>query len=216
MGSKKDAVEEIKRRIKRLDAEIEIIEGRLQKLEESRVKYNFKTTKKSSYTAYYLILMGLWMVIGALVLGNVSKRLPFKVGLPILPLLLTGFVIIGASFIYLLRGEREESESPFADLEEKERMLKILLSQFYTPLLKAIEEEDSAALRSLADRVMNDPTLSKALKRTGEGDPREVAYALYLYAVYGEELKPEVEEALKLVQNRALRALLSTLIESQS
>jgi len=208
---KEDVLAEIDGRIKRLSAQIEIAEERLRYLEEigAPAKYRLLRGRKD-YGVYYLILLGLWLIAGVVVLMHIKGSLPGGFNIPLLPYLIAAAVIAVAPVTYLLLSKREHLGTPMDELEELERAAHIVLSEFYTPLREAVDSEDLGLITVLAEKLLNDPLLARAVETTHEGNPRLMAYALYLYATYNEGLRGEVEDALTSLTNKPLRLLLGT------
>ena len=198
---------EIDRRIKRLQAEVEIAE---QSLEMVR---NRKYPKARDYSTVYLLLMLLWLVIGFMLLFALSKRAPMAALVP------TEFyaVFLVSLSVPLLYGllRRGTGEEPGAELVERQRLAKLIIREFYTPLMRAIEGNDVNALEAIAEKLLNDSSLGNAIESLNEGNPKLIAYSLLLYTKYRPELRGEVEETIERLANRPLRALLSTLVGGQ-
>ncbi|ASI98897.1 hypothetical protein [Thermococcus celer] len=210
----RDAVlDEIDRRIKRLQAEIDIAEERLRYLEEVGSPSRYNVIRRDDYSLYYLVLMGIWILLGFLSLIAVGHRLPYSFNLPVLPYLLVTLVVIVLSVAYYWLGRRAEPKTPMDELEERERLARLVLSRFYKPLREAVEKDDREAMEALAEELLNDSLLAGAVERMGEGDPKVMAYSLYLYTRFRPELEGEVREALSSLGNGPMRALLSGLIE---
>jgi hypothetical protein len=201
-----EAIEETEKRIRRLQAEIELLEEELERLESGPSKYSPKLGRES---AYYMIFIGVWIVIGILALIYVKSRLPANVSVPLGPYLIVGIIVVFAPIIYLMWEKRSASKNdPKAEIESKIRDRNLVLSLFYEPLKKALEDNDTEALRELADRLLDDPILASAVLNSHEGEPKMMAYALYLYAT-GEGSSDEVGELLQTLSNKPLRALLN-------
>lgn len=204
---------EIDGRIKRLNAQIEIAEERLRYLEEVGAPSKYRILRsRRDYRVYYLILMGLWLIAGVLLLMHLKKSLPASFNIPLLPYLLMALVIAVVPAVYLLMSKGKTPGTPMDELGELERAAHIVISGFYIPLRRAVEMGDPEGMKGLAEKLLNDPILSRAVKMMHEGDPKMMAYALYLYTVYNERLRDEVEDALAALTNRPLRALLLTLL----
>ena len=208
-----DVLNEIDKRIKRLEAEIELVEERLRYLEEIGAPSKYRAFQRRDYSVYYLLLMGVWILVGFVVLLAIRNRLPYGFEMPLLPYAVIALTIVVLPLVYyLLRGGREE-KSPMDELEERERKARLVLSLFYRPLREAVEKGDRRAMESLAKELLDNPLLAEAVEKTNEGDPKTMAYALYLYSTYTPELRGEVEETVKALSNKPLKALLSSLIE---
>ncbi|ACJ16808.1 hypothetical membrane protein, conserved [Thermococcus onnurineus NA1] len=207
-------LEELDKRIKRLEAEIELVENRLRYLDEIGAPSKYRAFRRKDYSIYYLLLMGVWMLVGFLALMSIRNRLPGEINIPLLPYLFVALTAIVFPLIYLLWSKREEPKTPMDELEERERLARLVLSLFYRPLRKAIEEGDREALRSLADELLTNPILAEAVERMNEGDPKLMAYALYLYTSYQKGMEGELKEVLSSLHNKPLKALLSALAEA--
>jgi|GEM_PF-767236 len=205
---------EIDRRIRRLEAEIEILEKTLEELESAPKKF---TPKPRNDSLYYVVFIGLWMLVGVGVLVYLTKAggLPGGINVPLLPYVLIAAVILLGGFGYMAWERRErEKLDPRAELEEKLRSATLVLKLFYGPLKNALLNDDLSALRELADRLLEDPILPGAIERVNEGDPKRMAYALYLYLSYTPEVREEVEGLLEGLGNKPLRVLLEELLSS--
>lgn len=208
-----DVLAEIDGRIKRLSAQVEIAEERLRYLEEIGAPSKYRLLQgRKDYGVYYLILLGLWLMAGVLVLIRMKRNLPETFNLPLLPYLIIAAVVAVAPLVYLFLSKKRHPGTPMEELEELERAAKLVISGFYTPLRRAVEAGDVDGMRALAEKLLNDPLLARALERTHEGSPKVMAYALYLYSTYDEDLKGDVEEALTSLTNKPLRMLLRTLL----
>ncbi|WP_258083801.1 hypothetical protein [Thermococcus thermotolerans] len=210
---REDVLEEVDRRIKRLQAEVELAEERLRYLDRIGAPSKYRALRREDYSIYYLLLMAVWVLLGFLALMAISHRLPYGFNFPLLPYLLVVLVVIVLPLAYYYLSRREEPKTPMDELEERERLARLVLSLFYVPLREAIEKDDRKAMESLAEELLNNPLLAEAVEKTKEGDPKVMAYALYLYATYRPEMEGEVRETLSILSNKPLRALLSTIIK---
>ncbi|WP_297470396.1 hypothetical protein, partial [Thermococcus sp.] len=206
---KRDTIIEIDRRIKRLQAEIEIAEESLRRIEELGARA--KGPKVKDYSPYYLAGMLLWFTIGLVVIVFISKRSPSGVTIPtgLYALMIVAFSV--PLLYYLLT--RERNEEPGRDFLERERMARLVLKAFYEPLKRAVESDDRKALETLADELLNNPPLASAIERLGEGNPKLMAYGLLLYARFEENLVEEVRETIARLHNKPVKALLKTLLD---
>ncbi|MCD6372300.1 MAG: hypothetical protein J7L37_01935 [Thermococcus sp.] len=211
MGKEK-VLGEIDRRIKRLEAEIEIVENRLGYLEGIGAPSKYQVFRKKDYSVYYLMLMGVWMLVGFLALMSIRNRLPAGINVPLLPYFFISLTLIVFPLIYVIWSRQREPKTPMDELVERERLARLLLSRFYFPLRKAVEEGDENILKRLADELLSDPILAEAVGRLNEGDPKLMAYALYLYSNRSPELLEEVKETVERLNNKPLKALLSELV----
>ncbi|WP_050001912.1 hypothetical protein [Thermococcus eurythermalis] len=206
----KDAIlNEIDRRIRRLQAEIEIAEEGLKRLEELGARA--KGPKVRDYSPYYLAGMLLWFVIGFVALAIISKRAPSGVKIPtgLYALIIIAFGVPLAYYV-LTKGQEEE---PGKDLAERGRMARLALKTFYEPLREAVADGDKRAIEAIAEELLENPALAGAIERLGEGDPKLIAYSLLLYARFDEGLESEVSETLERVHNKPVRAMLESLLE---
>ncbi|WP_297421410.1 hypothetical protein [Thermococcus sp.] len=205
MGSD-EVLEEIDRRMRRLEAQVELLEAQIERETSNRVP-----RVEDRFSLYYMLFMALWFVIGLAVLvyirGRVTQGMKLSLGLYVL----VGAVAVGAPLAYLLWPKRFTETK----LEERLTAAKVALKAFYKPLKRAVQDGDLDSLRALADRLLNDPQLSTAIELANEGDPKVMAYALYLYADYRPELRDEVEELLGMLTNKPLRRLLSSRIKER-
>ncbi len=153
----------------------------------------YNVIRRDDYSLYYLVLMGIWILLGFLSLIAVGHRLPpYSFNLPVLPYLLVTLVVIVLSVAYYWLGRRAEPKTPMDELEERERLARLVLSRFYKPPLReAVEKDDREAMEALAEELLNDSLLAGAVERMGgEGDPKVMAYSLYLYTRFR---PPELE-----------------------
>ncbi len=210
---REEVLEEVDRRIKRLRAEMELAEERLRYLDQIGAPSKYRALQRKDYSVYYLLLMAVWVLLGFLALMAISHRLPYGFNFPLLPYLLIVLVVIVLPLAYYYLSRREEPKTPMDELEERERLARLVLSLFYQPLREAVEKDDRKAMENLAEELLNNPLLAEAVEKTKEGDPKVMAYALYLYATYRPEMEEDVRETLSILGNRPLRALLSTLVE---
>jgi len=208
MGKEK-VLEEIDRRTKRLQAEIEIAEAGLKRIEELGARA--KGPEVKDYSPYYLAGMLLWLTVGLVLLAALSRRTPPGVEVPtgLYALLILAFSVPLA--YYLLAGRRKEE--PGEDVLERERMARLVLKAFYEPLRRAVESGDWRALEALADELLSNPPLAGAIERLGEGDPKLIAYSLLLCANFREGLEDEAAETAEKVHNKPVKALLQSLLE---
>ncbi len=200
---KEEVLKEIDLRMKRLEAQVELLEEQLERESSRRVP-----TSADKFSLYYLLFMGLWFIIGLLVLLYLHSRVAPGVELSLWLYALIGAVTVGLPLAYLLWPRRPEE----IGIEERLAAAKVALKAFYKPLREAVEKNDPGALISLADRLLNDPGLSAAVELANEGDPKVIAYALYLYANYSDELEDDAKETLNLLTNRPVKLLLSSLL----
>ncbi|ASA78076.1 hypothetical protein [Thermococcus sp. 5-4] len=210
---REEVLAELDKRIKRLEAEVELAEERLRYLDEIGAPSRYKTLQRKDNSVYYLLLMAVWVLLGFLALMAIGHRLPYGFNFPLLPYVLVVLVVVVLPLAYYYLSRREEPKTPMDELEERERLAKLVLSLFYRPLREAIEKDDRRKMEGLAEDLLNNPILAEAIERTNEGDPKVMAYALYLYATYRPELEDEVRETVKVVSNKPIKALLSSLVE---
>ena len=208
-----NAVSEIERRMKRLQAMVEIAEESLR-FEEGRRK----APKPSSGNIWtYLVTALAWTLGGLFILylfrsrySGVVGGAPTGVSIAVYAIIALG-IVAALLFYYLPR--RKESVEEF-DLDERARAAKLLIKNFYTPLKEALLAGNDRALGALADKLLEDPLLSHAMEVVREGDPRVAAYSLYLYVSFksGNVSLEEVAEAAENVDNRPLQLLLKSLL----
>ncbi len=210
-SSVESVVSEIEKRMKRLQAMVEIAEESLR-FEEGR-----KKAPKPSFgnTWTYLITALAWTLGGLFLLylfrsrySGVVGGAPTGVSIAVYAVIALG-IVAALLFYYLPR--RKGSDEEF-DLDERARAAKLLIKNFYVPLEEALLDGNDGALGALADKLLEDPLLAHAMEVVREGDPRVAAYALYLYVSFksGNVSPKEVEEAVENVDNRPLRLLLES------
>ncbi|ASJ03429.1 hypothetical protein A3L09_09230 [Thermococcus profundus] len=204
----KEVFNEIDKRVKRLNALIEIAEERALSEEKRPVP------KPSSPVSAYLWVSAAWVIGGLLILYLLRSRYGSVLGsasgasLMIYGVLTVGILLLIIFYYLSRRGSEEET----FDLDERARAARRVVRDFYIPLREALENNDESALRRLADRLMDDPMLNRAMEVSKEGDPRVVAYALYLYTSPGAADEEEIAEAAQTVGNRVMAILLQSLL----
>lgn len=208
--------EEIEKRIKRLEAEIELAEQRLKLLEETGAVHKYNVwEKRKSYSEYYLIFIAIWMVTGLMLLFYIKSRYAQRVPISFTPYVLLTLVLVFFPLGYIVWKfmSKEEVESPVEYLNRRKKSARTVLNEFYLPLKEALEKRDEEKLRFLADDLLTNLSLAKAVEDVNEGDPKVMAYALYLYLNRDKDVKDEIEETVKILRNKPLKALLSSLLE---
>ncbi|AHF80737.1 Hypothetical protein TES1_1359 [Thermococcus paralvinellae] len=208
--------EEIERRIKRLEAEIELAEKRLKLLEETGAAYKYQIwEKRESYLEYYLVFAVIWIMMGLMLVLYIKNKYVQRITPPLTPYLILALVLIFLPLIYMLWDfmHKEEIENSLEYLNKKEKNAQIVLNEFYRPLKEALEKGDEEKLCYIADNLLTSPRLAKAIEETNEGDPKVMAYALYLYLNRDKDIKDEIEKTVKILRNKPLKVLLSFLLE---
>jgi|Deesub1362B_J571_1020462.scaffolds.fasta_scaffold00031_15 hypothetical protein len=213
-----EVISEIERRIKRLEAEIEFVEQRLALMEKTGAISRYKTwERRQESSVYYLMIFFIWIFLGLLLLIYIKSR--YARGIPIPT---TFYIIITATLVlfplsYILwrTFRKEQKESPIDYLESRERSARIVISSFYNPLKDALREGNDERILKLADELLNSPILSEAIKIVNEGDPKLMAYALYLYVNRNLGLEEEIKETLQSLDNRPLKKLLTYLLQNK-
>ncbi len=199
-------LEEIEKRIKRLEAEIELAELSFERMEKS-LKGEQLLKKASSYSFYYLIFMVIWMIAGLLFLVGLKNRLPTTSTFPVVKyglLFILMFLIPVVYFVWINR----ETEEITTGIELREKWARTVITRFYIPLREALEKGDEAKLAELADSLLENMELAQAVEKVHEGDPKIMAYALYLYIRRSPELKNEIREVSERITNKPLKKLL--------
>jgi len=209
---REEALKEIEGRMRRLQAEVELAEERLRYLEGLGVPSKYRALRRKDSSSY-LLLMAVWVLLGFLLFIFTARRLPYRFGFPLSSYLLVMLVVMLLPLVYYYLSRRNEPKTPMEELEERERMARLVLSRFYRPLREALEKDDRGAMERLAEELLNDPLLGRAIEETKEGDPKMMAYALYLYTRYRQGMEEEVRETISKLSNRPLRALLLGLVE---
>ncbi|MBP1911143.1 hypothetical protein [Thermococcus stetteri] len=205
-----DVIGEIEKREKRLNAIIEISEERIKHIEELGVRARGPQVR--NYSAYYMLFMVAWLLLGAVVLSIVSKRVGGIIHIPVGLYFVLALLFSIPALYYLLAKGGTSSENPEADFVERERMARALLERFYKPFKEAVQTNDTSKIEALADKLLEDPVLASAMEALNEGDPKVVSYALLLYARYQPDLENEVREVLQRLTNKPVRVLLETLL----
>lgn len=201
----KEVLDEIDRRIKRLEAEIELAELSMQRMEKS-LKGEEVLRKAGSYSLYYLLFAAVWMVAGLLFLIGIRNRLPGAANFPVLRYGLLFILIFLAPVAYILWTNRREEMAEGIGL--RERWARMVIRLFYTPLKEALEKGDEEKLMELADSLLEKEELARAIEGINEGDSKMMAYALYLYIRRSPGLKDEIMEVSEKLANKPLKKLL--------
>jgi len=209
MSVPKEVLDELDKRIKRLQAVIEIAES-VPSQEEKPVP------RPQSQFSAYLWMSVAWFVGGLFIIyflrsryGGALGNAPTGVSLAVYAVLALGVVILLVA--YYLSRRKEEGE--VFDIDERARAARRLLKEFYLPLKKALEGDDEEAIRALADKLLEDPLLARSMEVLREGDPKLCAYALYLYVSRENVGRDEIRETIERLDSKPLRRLLSTLVE---
>ncbi|NJF25629.1 hypothetical protein E3E29_08280 [Thermococcus sp. Bubb.Bath] len=209
-------ISEIEKRMKRLQAMVEIAEESLR-FEEGRRKAP-KPSQGNMWT--YLITALAWTLGGLFILylfrsrySGVVGGAPTGVSIVVYAIIALGIVAV-LLFYYLPR--RRGAVEEF-DLDERARAAKLLIKNLYAPLKEALLEDNDTALGAMADKLLEDPLLAHAMEVVREGDPRLAAYALYLYVSFksGNVSLEDVAEAVEKVDNRPLQLLLESLLPEE-
>ncbi|WP_175059511.1 hypothetical protein [Thermococcus sp. 2319x1] len=213
----KEVLKEIDTRIKRLEAEIELAESRLEFLDKIGASSRYKLLeKKQRISEMYVLFLMLWGFIGLMLLLYLKYRyaemLPFSLTPYIL--LMVFFILLPAGY-YAISSRKPEEETPIDYLNKRERMARLLINRFYKPLREALEKNDNVKLKELADSISTGE-LARAAEELNEGNPKAMAYALYIYLARDTVSPEEIQEALALVKNKPLKILLSTLLKESS
>jgi len=213
----KEVLKEIDTRIKRLEAEIELAESRLEFLDKIGASSRYKLLeKRQRISEMYVLFFMLWGFIGLVLLLYLKYRyaemLPFSLTPYIL--LMVFFILLPAGY-YAISSKKPEEETPIDYLNKRERIARLLINRFYKPLREALEKNDNVKLKELADSISMGE-LARAAEELNEGNPKAMAYALYIYLARDTVSSEEIQEALALVKNKPLKILLSTLLKESS
>ncbi len=210
----KEVLKEIDTRIKRLEAEIELAESRLEFLNKIGASSKYKLLeKKQGISEIYIVFFMLWGFIGLVLL----LFLKYRYG-EMLPFSLTPYIVLMVFFIllpvvyYIVSSREPKEETPIDYLIKRERMARLLINRFYKPLRDALERGDEDKLKELAEDISMGE-LARAAEELNEGNPKAMAYALYLFIARDKVNPEEIQEALTLVKNKPLKLLLSTLLK---
>ncbi|AEH23786.1 hypothetical protein [Pyrococcus yayanosii] len=202
----REVIEEVEKRIRRLEAQAEIAEELLYRMEESGILRKYRILKRKGMSLY-TFFMPLWTIAGLMMLFILRWRYPEVLG----RINLTPYLVLVAmvSLLPLLAALLErEGEDPVAELEGKARNARKVIRDFYNPLKKGLEEGNEEVLRGLADRLLDDPTLAQAIEAVHEGDAKLMAYALYLYLNRKAVSEEELQKAIILLGRGPLAMLL--------
>ncbi|WP_048147935.1 hypothetical protein [Palaeococcus ferrophilus] len=210
-----EPVEEIEKRIKRLEAEIELAESRLEFMDRVGASSRYAIWERREepldyYMVFFFVVLLLslavfWWVRAKVGVSYVSLR-PYIATAAVLGILPVAYFIMRA------RGRRKDA-NPVEYLGRRESAARTVLREFYIPLRKAVEEDDREGIRALADKLITDAALAGDFELLNEGDAKLTAYALYLYAVGSTEQAGEMVELLERAPNRAVKSLLIKALE---
>lgn len=212
MDVPKEVLDELEKRINRLQAIIEIAERELPPSQQRPVP------KPQSPLPVYLWTSAAWIIGGLLILlflrsryGETLNSVPAGVSMAVYLILALGAAALLLAYYFSQRKKPED----VLDIDEMARSAKRLLKEFYFPLREALKSNDRDSLRAIADKLLEDPLLAKAMDVLHEGDPKLCAYALYLYVSREAVNEEDIEEALQGLNNKPLRKLLSTMLEEK-
>lgn len=205
----KEVLEEIENRIRRLEAEIELVEGRLQFLERVGASSKYQILRKrKSMDEMYIMFFVLWGFIGLVLLlylkYKYSEILPFSLTPYIWAMV--GFILLPFAY-YMFFSKKTESETPMEYLERRERMARLAINRFYIPLKEALEKKDKEKLKAVADRLL-EGEVAKAIEELNEGDPKVMACALYIYINKDQVGSDEIKNIVEIMKNKPLKKLL--------
>ncbi|MBC7095129.1 hypothetical protein [Thermococcus sp.] len=209
----KEVLEEIETRIKRLEAEIELIEERLKFLDRVGATSKYQILQRRTKTGeLYIMFFVIWGFMGLTLLlylkYKYSEILPFSLT-PYIGAMMA-FIIIPFLYYFFL-SKQSEPENPINYLEKKERMARLALNRFYIPLKEALKHEK---LKEIANRLLQGE-VADAITELNEGDPKVMAYALYLYLNRDSVRPSEINEVVTLLKNKPLKKLLLTISEEK-
>lgn len=212
-----EVISEIERRIRRLEAEIEFVEQRLALMEKTGAISRYKTwERRQESSVHYLAMFLIWIILGLSLLIYIKSRYAGGVPIPtaFYTIITATLVLLPLLYILWRTFRKEQKESPVDYLESRERSARIVISSFYSPLKDALREGDDGRILRLADELLNSPVLSEAIKTVNEGNPKLMAYALYLYVNRELGLEREISETLRDLDNKPLKKLLTRLIQN--
>ncbi|AFK21904.1 hypothetical protein Py04_0302 [Pyrococcus sp. ST04] len=156
-------------------------------------KYEDKLRRRNSYL---LIFLGLMIVIQAIVILILRWKYPI-LGVKMSRILIVFLILVfGLLLIGVLFGQEKEVDE--GDLKEKMNAYRIVAKKFYRRLREALENEDMESIKGIADEILEDPIFGKALQVANIGDPKVVAYILYVYLNRESLSREEIEEAKRL------------------
>ena len=212
MDVPKEVLDELEKRINRLQAIIEIAERKLPASQQRPVP------KPPSSFPVYLWTGAAWVIGGLLILlflrsryGETLSSAPTGVSMAVYLVLALGVTALLLAYYFSQRKKQED----VLDIDEMARSAKRLLKEFYFPLREALKSNDRDSLRAIADKLLEDPLLAKAMDVLHEGNPKLCAYALYLYVSKEAVNEEDIEEALQELDNKPLRKLLITMLDGR-
>lgn len=208
-------VEEIEKRIKRLEAEIELAESRLEFMDRVGASSRYAIwERREEPLDYYMLFFFIVLLLSLAVFWWVRAKLgvPYVSLRPYIATAAVLGILPVAYFIMRVRGKRKDA-NPVEYLGRRESAARTVLREFYIPLKEAVEADDREGIKVLADRLLTDAALAGDFELLNEGDARLTAYALYLYALGGEEHAEEMMELLERAPNRAIKSLLIKALE---
>ncbi|WP_148233417.1 hypothetical protein [Pyrococcus sp. NA2] len=198
-----DVIKDIEIEIKKFQERVAVLEE-VSLLGESSISSKYKDLlKKRNYGFYYLIFLVVILIVELAVLMFLKSRYGFRLsGLTyvLLAILASLSLVILAS---MFRPREEDS------LEDKILMYKSIV-RFYGKLKESLERNDKETIQRLADEILEEPILAKALEFINVGEPKVIAYALYLYANEDKVEKSEIQEVIPLVRGPIRRLLESS------
>lgn len=209
-----DVLDELERRIRKLEAEIELAEQRLLLMDKvgASTKYTIWERRTEGMDVYMLFFL-FFILATLLIFAWIKKRFSF------LPISLTPYMIVALVLLlfpvsyFMLRSRKKSYESPIHYLESRENAARFILTSFYNPLREALKNGDGGKIRSLAEMLLHDENLANSLDLLREGDAKLMSYALYLYIYKNPGLIGEMSSTAEKMINKPLKKLLLETIE---
>gem|GEM_PF-2008943 len=199
--------------LKAIDLEIKKFEERANVLEEVALqgesslssKYEDMLKKKSRYSIYYLIATAVFLFFEILLL--IVIRYKYGLGTLNYSILIVVTVIL-VFFLFMLTSSPKVEED---SIQEKIVFYRLIANKFYKRIKGGLEKGDEELIRAVADDILKDPLFSRALEHANVGDPKVVAYALYLYLHRDKVDNLEVQNTINLVRG-PIRMLLESIL----
>jgi len=209
-----EVLNELGRRIKKLEAEIELTEQRLLLMDKVGASTKYALwEKRNEGMDVYMVFFLIFILITLMIFAWIKRRFSF------LPISLTPYMIVALVLLlfpvsyFVLRSRKKSYESPLHYLESRENAARFVLTSLYNPLKEALEKGDEEKIRSLAEMLLHDENLATSLELLREGNAKLMSYALYLYLYRNPELVEEMSSTAEKMVNKPLKKLLLKAIE---
>ncbi|WP_430515210.1 hypothetical protein [Pyrococcus woesei] len=184
-------VELLELEARKFEERANILEDHLVKWQSSLVKkYEDKLKPRHGYSPY-IILVVLVAQISIIVL------LQARFGFLIIPRMLYGLVGILLLIVFImviLNHFNNKGEEEVSIMERINSYRKV--AKLYKRIGEAITSNNLEEIQRIADELLENVELARAVETAGVGDPKVVAYVLYAYINKDALSKEEIEEAI--------------------